>query len=560
MSGALPPAVAAALRDVQQRPDQPAAWMRLGTVLSAAGRPAAAARAFGQLAQRAPSPTATQRWVDAALAAGDLALARSILEGEAPAPTDPVAAWRALALAATRAGHRQLAFAAWEGAVARAPAALALRLHAGVAGLAAGQGPAGRRHLECAVALEPENADGWANLAVVCEACNDLPAAEAAAQRARALRPADPHAALVRARVARRRGDPAAALALLDATDVAAGGLRCEIRGWSERGRCRELVGDLPGAVAAWTEMNRRATDRPEHDPARMAAHMAMLAALPAHSPALLAAARVPWVPPADGAPPVFVVGFPRSGTTLLESMLGAHPALVPTDETPALDTVVARAGALAGVPGAYPAVLAGRLADPALRGRLRAAWRAVFQLHHPGLDPARRWIDKMPLNLVHAPLIAALFPDAHLVHIRRDPRDTALSCFAQDFAFNAAMGHTTSLSGIIALQRAAHRCWTAARPGLVLPVHELRYEALVADPEAALRGVLGALGLAWDPVVLDRGARTAGRHISTASYAAVGRPIDTAAVGRWRRAAAALAPWRADLDENARMMGYPVD
>lgn len=540
--------VARALAAVQARPERAVLWTQLGLALSASGQHAPAARAFEQASARAPAPNTTVRWFQAALAAGDLAQARRVLEQTPARVPQPVAAWRALAEAASARRLPVAAAHAWSQAVAAAPDDIELRILAAGAAGAAGQGIAGLAHLDHAAGLDPDNPDVWANLSVLADQCGAPERAREAARRARELRPQDPHAVLVLARQARRSGDPAGALALLAGDAFATGGLRCAARGWGERGRALDALGDPAGAFAAFAEMNRIAERRPERDTAGMARWRQRLGSTTAAVPALQAAAAAPWTPPDDGPPPVFVCGFPRSGTTLLASILGAHPDLVATDETPALDVVVAQSGRLLGRPGPYPGSVLPVLGEPAVRATLRAAYRQAFRLHRPQLSPADRVVDKMPFNLLHLPLLAALFPDARVVCIHRDPRDTALSCFMQDFVHNEAMGHMTSLEAIAAVQAESLDCFLAARAQPGLPLRELWYEDLVAAPEAVLRPLIDWLGLPWRPELLDGQRRTAGHHITTPSFDRVGQAIDTSAVARWERYAEQLAPVRETL------------
>ncbi|WP_051412435.1 sulfotransferase [Pseudoxanthomonas sp. J35] len=249
----------------------------------------------------------------------------------------------------------------------------------------------------------------------------------------------------------------------------------------------------------------------------------------------------VPAAAPEPGTPaPVFVVGMPRSGTTLLERMLAAHPAVADAGElrdfTCQLRWCTDRLG------GPHPDAALARAAaglDPRLLGARyleHTAWRAH------GRD---RYIDKLPANFLVAGLIAAALPQARIVHMARDPMD---SCFSNLKAlFADAYPHSYSQAEMARhylRYRALMAHWDRRFPGRIL---EVRYEALVADPEAEARRVLAFCGLQWCDEVLGEGGRKG--MVGTASTVQVREPIHRRYLGQWRRYAAKLMPMKAILD-----------
>ncbi len=557
MSGPTP-AVAAALLALRKRPDSAAAWNRLGVAFRASGNWAGAAKAFGEVVRRAPSDEARARWVDACLAARDPRQAHGALQS-GPV-SDPGMRWRQVGDLASAKGLAYLAADAYEAAVQILPDDSGLRVVAGMAAVTAGEGMRGLAHLEHAVVLAPDHVESWAKLCVVQEICGQPEAARASALRTLALQPAEPHACLVLAKLHRSAGAHREALKTLEGGDFSVAPDWIRVRRHHEEGQCWDRMKDEAQAFAGFVRMNEEAERRSTVDRSAMVAWRSMVDALGPVQDSLLAAAAVPWSPPEDGPPPVFLAGFPRSGTTLLEYMLGAHPGLHPTDETPAVDALIGQMPRLLGGQGVYPAILEGRLQDPVVRAQLRAQCRQIFAALRPGLPEDRRVIDKMPFSTVHVALISALFPDAHFLCIHRDPRDTALSCFMQDFIFNGAMGHMMRMDDIVDVQRAVFGLWRQARPAIPIPVQEVHYESLVDNPEATVRRLIDGLGLPWSDGVMGYRERLGGQHISTPSYNQVNQKIYGRAAGRWHRYTVELAPWRDALDHNAALLGYGVD
>lgn len=235
------------------------------------------------------------------------------------------------------------------------------------------------------------------------------------------------------------------------------------------------------------------------------------------------------------GEAPVFIVGMPRSGTTLLERRLGRHSALVAAGE---LDVIERLGIELAGT-GGYPQALT-RTAPSAYAWAARE-WRARLPAALVGEGAI---IDKNPLNFLHLGLIARIFPRARIVHCRRTPLDTALSIWMQDFAHprNDYAYRPEDLAWIYALYRRLMEHWESVLP---LPVCAVDYERLVADPEAELCRVVAWLGLAWEAQILDDTGGGDGA-IATASLWQARQPIYRHAAGRARN----YEPWIAPLRE----------
>ena len=233
---------------------------------------------------------------------------------------------------------------------------------------------------------------------------------------------------------------------------------------------------------------------------------------------------------------PVFIVGMPRSGTTLVEQIIASHGQ-------------VFGAGELADIP-AIVRELAERNRDQPSIGRWDAAHARGFANSHisrlAGLAAGQgaeaavlRVVDKLPDNIFHLGLIAALFPRARIILVDRDDRDTGLSNFFQFFTFGNLFASDLADTGLrIRETGRLARHWRDALPGHVMTV---RYEALVDDLEGQARRLIAFLGLDWDPACL-RFHETA-RTVATPSMWQVRQPISRRSIGRWRHYERHLGP-----------------
>jgi hypothetical protein len=246
----------------------------------------------------------------------------------------------------------------------------------------------------------------------------------------------------------------------------------------------------------------------------------------------------------------MFLVGFPRSGTTLLENILAAHPDVETLEEKECLASV------------AEPYVasdkglerLAGIASAEAMRQR-DSYWSAVRGF---GVEPRGRvFIDKMPLSSTLLPVVAKLFPNARILFARRDPRDVVLSCFRRRFGMNPSMYQLLTLEGATAYYDAVMCLSEVYRDLLPLPQHVVRYEGLVADFEVTARAACDFLGLEWNEAMRDFAAKARARGISTPSAAQVARGLNREGQGVWRRYADQMGPVLPLLEPWVKRFGY---
>jgi len=241
------------------------------------------------------------------------------------------------------------------------------------------------------------------------------------------------------------------------------------------------------------------------------------------------AAGRLPTAPAAPGLSPapLFIVGMPRSGTTLVEQILASHPEVNAGGERQELMRLTERATERAGCD--FPTWLERALTegvDELARGYRRLVGDAVA-------GAPRYLTDKMPSNYKLLGLMATAFPDARVIHVRRNPVDTCLSCFTHLFAQGQWFSY--DLEELGRYYRAYDRLmghWRQALPGGWMI--ELEYEELIASPETQTRRLLDHCGLAWAPECLE--FHRTSRRVATASSQQVRQPLYRSAIERWRR------------------------
>jgi len=396
-----------------------------------------------------------------------------------------------------------------------------------------------------ALALDPDCAPALLALADLAERGNRVDEVEGLLARASAagIQPAE--TALLGARLRFRRGDLNGALAAArQAPATGDGGARAELTG-----RILDRLDDPAAAFAAFAEMNRevglvapdaRGTARGYR------AGIAQMAGTVTADWYRGWSART--VTPARIAP-AFLFGFPRSGTTLVDTMLAGHDQVAVLEEKPVMD---AAAAALTGM-GPLAAL------DPAAVFALREHYFEALDAIEPRA-PRRLAVDKHPLGITHVPLIHRLFPDARIIFVERHPCDVVLSGFMARFDPNVGKGSFLDLEDIALLYDALLSMWQTYRNVLPLKVRTVRYERVLAEPETELRGLADFLGLDWDGALLyhEETARRRG-HIATPSYAQVTEPLNRRAEGRWRRYRAQLEPVLPILAPWAERLGYEM-
>ncbi|MBE88787.1 MAG: hypothetical protein CMM76_05020 [Rhodospirillaceae bacterium] len=250
----------------------------------------------------------------------------------------------------------------------------------------------------------------------------------------------------------------------------------------------------------------------------------------------------------------VFVVGFPRTGTTLLEQILDSHPRIQTIDEKPVLDDTIEY---LRESLGDYPDCLM-EVKDSNIH-----SIREVFFIEirkYIELDTKKTLVYKMPLNIIHVGLIYILFPNSKIIFTERHPCDACLSCYMQHFNSNRAMMHFTSLESTAKFYALVMGLWQQYTDILPIKWYALRYESLVENFEGTVRAMLNFLELEWDDSVLSFDRHAQNRTILTPSYSQVTQPIYTDSKERWRRYEEQLKPVLPVLEPFINHFGYDVE
>jgi tetratricopeptide (TPR) repeat protein len=384
-----------------------------------------------------------------------------------------------------------------------------------------------------ALALKPDYAEVHGNLAEALEKTNrteDLREAVAVAKR---NCPGHPRLSLSEAQLLYRDGDFEAARAVLETT----GGVIDDARFMGERahllGKLCDRLDDTDAAFNYFREGNLRCGDNPVAKVADAKRYLARVDVLARRFTADWIADWKNLEKSGDDRPdPVFLVGFPRSGTTLLDTILRSHPAISVVEESPAIRNM---RDALGRFSGGHPDGLAG--IDPADLVELRQIYFAELDQHLEQEDRSAVVIDKMPLNTVEAGLIHRIFPAARFLFVQRHPCDCVLSCFMQNFYPNDAMLNFLDLEDAARLYDKVMTLWQQYQAVLPLEVYTVRYESLIEAIEETLTPLLDFLGVDWDDGVRNYADTAYSRgKISTASYNQVTQPLYTRARGRWQR------------------------
>jgi tetratricopeptide (TPR) repeat protein len=230
---------------------------------------------------------------------------------------------------------------------------------------------------------------------------------------------------------------------------------------------------------------------------------------------------------------PVFIVGLPRSGTTLLEQVLASHPLIHGAGELrlarqsfEAIPTVLGRPDS--------PMECVKHLDASSI---MRLAEKHLERLSSLANDQALRITDKMPDNYMNLGLLAALFPQAAFIHCRRDLRDVAVSCWMTDFRSLTWTNDKATIASRFSQYLKLMDHWRAVLP---VSIHEVDYEEMVSDLEAVARRLVAACGLEWDPACLKPHENR--RKVRTSSLVQVRRPVYKNAVARWKHYETELA------------------
>lgn len=404
---------------------------------------------------------------------------------------------------------------------------------------------------EAVLEAQPSHARAWGHLAELLEMTNNPKEAEELADRGLVAFPRHPVLTLVKAKCERRLRRTDRALKRLQHLKADSAAEAPYLRAVHfELGRCHDARNEPAEAMREFSEGNRRAlmawqAGGGRNDPVLPAAQYLRQQFKRSHQPVQ----QQPAVSPA--AQLAFVVGFQRSGTTLLDTILDTHSQVQVVEESPALmNTASGFARSYA-----YPQGMA-NLTEAAL-SQLRRTYLQAIEAD-AALDGDKLVVDKSPLNFIHLGLIRALFPDAPIILLVRDPRDVCLSCFIQDFELSPFTARLCSLEETAQAYAALMSLQLHYEKVLALNLLRVRYEDLVLDFDGQVRRVLQHVALNWEPGLSrfydhakERGL------VRTPSYHQVSQPIYGSSVGRWRSYAHHIRPLEPLLAPFVEHFGY---
>ena len=448
-------------------------------------------------------------------------------------------------------GNLKRAAETYRKAIDLSPADPALHLNLGLVRVEQRRTTEAEKSLLEALQLDPGIVRAYAELAALYEETNQLEAMEEILARGLERAPDDPRLNLEASKGDRRSGRIGEGIERLSRFDLSPMDPRLAEQFRYQLGYLYDRAEDADAAMENFREANRLASQTVRAREAMPDRFLDMLERLRKFFASTDIDTWTP-APVAEGSAPVFMFGFPRSGTTLLDLALDSHPALLTIEEQSTILPVIEalREGDLG-----FPAQLS-RLEESDIDALRRRYQAALGEFVPDGFDG--RVIDKMPIRTVYAGILWRLFPDARFIFCLRHPCDVVLSNFMQHYTVSDAFANFYTLEGSARLYDGVMRLWQVYLDKLPLCCHTVRYESLVRDMESELRAVLEFLDAPWDPVVLqyaDR-ARTRGR-INTTSYHQVTEPLYDRASGRWRLYERHLEPYMAMLAPHIERFGY---
>ncbi|MEE4185546.1 MAG: sulfotransferase [Gammaproteobacteria bacterium] len=385
--------------------------------------------------------------------------------------------------------------------------------------------------LQQAVRRAPDNASYWFNLGASAKFNGDFAAAEHAYEQAVAHDPAADKALAALAHLRRQPADSPVIPRLRDRLRCFQGSLQDEMRVTFALAKALDDAGECAESFALLTAISRRWRASINY---RLRDDAQMFSALQTgFDTAALGGAG----PGHTSDEPIFIVGMPRTGTTLTERIIASHSEVFAAGELNHFGRLVRLAAQARANPDFDPDRV-----RQVLHGDLQRLGRDYVAATRPATGHTPRFIDKMPLNFLYAGFIAQALPNARIICVRRNPMDTCLSNFRQLFSLRSAYyAYSYDLldcGRYYLMFDQLMRHWDQLFPGRILTLH---YEALVADQEGESRKLLDFCGLDWEAQCLDFHTNRA--PVATASSAQVREPIYRSAVARWKRYEAELQP-----------------
>ena len=406
---------------------------------------------------------------------------------------------------------------------------------------------------------QPDSApETYIKLAELYERRRRLPEAAQLVERVLKLNPAYPAALLVRARLERQAGR------LEEAEHVLRSFITkpnpdtwVQAQAWYELGNILDRQNKFDDAMSAF--LAAKALMQPQ-----AASHLAevkiMRARLKVMEANISAGMLQRWFNESQALLPsrrmALLCGHPRSGTTLLEQVLDAHPDIVSVEEALVFMDEAFTPLKRNLPPDTYMLPVLETVSSPALL-QARSAYFRAMELSIGNPIGSRLLLDKNPILTSLIPAFARIFPETKFLIALRDPRDVVLSCFMQPQPLNGVTATYLSLEGATEDYTAVMSIWRTLAPLMPGPYLEVRYEDMIDDLESVAQKTLDFLGVPWDPRVLGFDEHARQKMVRSPTYADVTQPVYKRAMGRWRNYQKYLEPHLEKLAPFAKAFGY---
>ena len=411
---------------------------------------------------------------------------------------------------------------------------------------------------QAAIKLRPDYATAYKNIAALYEQTNKIDIAEEYIQKALALAPENPSIQYTHAVLLKRKKETAKAIQILSTIDNDPNakkqlGPRKDQLVQFELGRLYDQNGDVHLAMKHFAEGNKISSQliRAQNPRPDKNIFLRQVSDLTVKLPEESFCNNLESIKGQNTDTPIFLLGFPRSGTTLLDQILDSHPGLQVMEERP---TLLAVSESINKYYQYYPESIT-NLQTADLENLRQIYWHKVSQ--YISQDSKAALVDKNPLNTQHIPLISTLFPNSRILVALRHPCDVVLSCFMQNFRVNHAMANFLSLQDSVQLYSKVMKLWLSYQDSLPVNYHIIRYEDLVTDFQPTLESLITFLDIEWDDALLNYNKTAKSKHIHTPSYQTVSQPIFTHAKYRWKKYESYLKPFMNDLKPFIERFGY---
>ncbi|MBW1699157.1 MAG: tetratricopeptide repeat protein [Deltaproteobacteria bacterium] len=405
---------------------------------------------------------------------------------------------------------------------------------------------------EKAVEMKADFTEALSNLASLFEQTNQVDKAKKIIAKALRCDPQNPLANYVAARCERRQGRFARALELLQNVNLSPAISKACPGILYEKGILYDRLGEFDKAFQCFSAANKNVAQSLLANQIDKQHYILKIEKLRSN----LLAERDSYVDTrphhSDDVSPVFLMGFPRSGTTLLDQILSACVDVETLEEKPLVQTMIME---FQNQGFRYPEDLP-RI-DETLAKELKAAYERKLSeyLPYPGYKTI---IDKLPLNTIDLGLIYRVFPESKIIFAMRHPADVCLSCFFQNFQLNEAMIHFLELNDTAKFYHLVMSLWNEYTNKLPLNVHVIRYEDLIRNFDAETKKLFDYLSISWNPSIRNFHAHAKARKkIATPSYHQVIEPIYNRSMYRWKKYLKHLEPIFEVLKPHARKFGY---